>query len=118
VHKSKAEIRGDLGFLVAPSTQVVAEYFETVAIQLGHPAFERNFPVRVRVEMAADEAHSDRLGGFGRRRQSGLTELSANRAEGQRPVQGLQFPVVAALIGEVERRATASITFVLRRPAS
>src|ERR1700733_6652968 len=85
VHKSRAEFRRGFGFLVSLSTQVVAEYCETVAIQLAHPAFDWNFPVRVRVEMAAHEAHSDRLAGFGGRRQSGLRKLSANGPAGPGP---------------------------------
>src|SRR3984957_5261693 len=55
--------------------------------------------------MAAHEAHSDRLAGFGGRRHSGLRKLSANGPAGQCPVEGLQIPVVAALIGQIKRFA-------------
>src|ERR1700722_19526897 len=83
VHKSRAEFRRDLGFLVSLSTQVVAEYLETIAVQLAHPTFDWNFPVRVRVEMAAHEAHSDRLGGFWGRRRRALTKLCSDGLAGQ-----------------------------------
>src|ERR1700750_724190 len=84
---------------------MVAEYFETLTVQLAHPALERNFPVRVRVKMAAHEAHADRVARFRRRKRRALTKLSPNVPPGQRPIESLQIPVVAALIGEIKRLA-------------
>src|ERR1700722_2056773 len=55
--------------------------------------------------MAAHEAHADRFADFGERRHGGLRKPSTNGPAGECPVETLQIPVVAALIGQIKRFA-------------
>ena len=43
--KSITHASGDFCFSVPCLTNVVAEYFEPLSVQLAHPTFEWNFPV-------------------------------------------------------------------------
>jgi hypothetical protein len=57
---------GDLRLRILLAAGVIADDLEATAVKLGNPAFDRDFPVGVPVEEAADDPDPDPLAGLRR----------------------------------------------------
>ena len=103
MHEAVAHDGGDVGLRIVHDAEVIAGHVEAAAIKLADPALDRNFPVGVAVEEAADDADADRLARRGRWRQRRRRKLARHRAGDHFAVDLLQLAIVAALIGEKKR---------------
>src|SRR5690349_18472445 len=63
VDKTVTETGGDFRLVVADGAQVIAGDVKTLPVELAHPSFDRNFPVGMAVEKAADDADTDHFAG-------------------------------------------------------
>ena len=107
MHEAVAQRGGRIGLLVVDDAEMIAGHLEAAAVELADPALDRNFPVGMAEEKAADHADADRLARRGRRRQRRRRKLPRHRARNHLAVDALQRAVVAALIGEQKRLAGA-----------
>src|SRR5262249_8607870 len=64
-----AEFGGRFRLFVADRAKVIACHVKALAIELTHPTFNRDFPIRVPIEKAADNAEADWLADGRRRRK-------------------------------------------------
>src|ERR1700741_1458652 len=88
-------------------TEMVAGHMEATAVELTDPAFDRNFPVGVTEEKAADDADTDRLA-RGRGRGKGRCGKPArDHFADHFAIDLLQRAVVAALVCKQEGMARA-----------
>ena len=103
MHEAVAHAGGDVGLIIMDDTEVIASHAEAAPIELVDPAFDRNLPVGVAEEEAANDADADRLAGRGRWRQRRGRKVTRDNAGYHLAIELLQLAVVAALIGEQER---------------
>src|SRR5450631_3832284 len=102
MHETVANAGSDVGLLIMDYAEVIAGHMEAAPIKLADPALDRNLPVGVAEEEAADDADADRLAGRGRWRQRRRRKLTRDNAGNHLAIDLLQLAVVAALIGEQE----------------
>ena len=96
--------RGSLvGRGVALRAGVIAEQAKALAVEACHPALDRDLPVGVLTEEAADDAEAHGLARLRRRWQLRRRIALGHEPADQRAVARLQCAVVQALIGQVER---------------
>ncbi len=96
--------------LVHAWTEVIDEYLEAIAVQVGHPALEVS-PAGADVEEPGGEADAQPSPG-GRARGNRLVPLrrdATDRSRGERRVGRLQGAVVFALVGEKEVRPAQAV---------
>src|SRR6202023_2145047 len=71
--------------------------------EAAEPALDRDFPVRMLPEEAADNRDPDRLAGLRRRRQFRRPEARSHDAADHGAVDRLEIAIILTLIGQVER---------------
>jgi len=91
------------GIGILPDRGVVAVNLEPVAIDLADPALYRHLPYRVTPEMAADDTDPDLLSHRRWRWQWRGRKRTRHDIADKSAVPRLQFAIVAALVGEIER---------------
>src|SRR5262249_37880824 len=82
--------------------EMVAGHMEATAIELTDPAFDRNFPVGVTVEKAADDSDTDRLTGCRWRRKGSCGKPARDHLAYHLAIDLLQRAIVVALVCKQE----------------
>src|SRR5262249_53609960 len=102
-----AEAGGDFGLLVPDDAEVIAGDVKTLPVELADPSPDRNFPVGMAIEKAADDADADHLARRGRRRPRWRRKAVRGDSADDVAIDLLQRAVVLPLVGEQERMAGA-----------
>ena len=98
MHEALAQRSSGFRRGIARLAEVISEQSELAAVEFAQPALDRNLPVGVRVEEAADNTDTDRLARRGRRRQRRRREQPRHNAANHAAVQALQIGVIKSLI--------------------
>ena len=100
-----AQLARRLGLAVLRRRRVIAEHLELFAIELRKAPLDQELPDRVTAKQPGDNADSHPLARSRRRRELCVRIAFGHRAAHQRSVHALQFAVVVALIGQMDRLA-------------
>src|SRR5215470_19922282 len=86
---------------------MIAHHMEATAVELTDPAFDRNFPVGVTIEKAADDADTDRLARCRWRGKGSGGKPARDHFADHLAIDLLQRAIVAALVCKQERMSRA-----------
>src|SRR5215470_16029941 len=86
---------------------MIAHHMEATAVELTDPAFDRNFPVGVTIEKAADDADTDRLVRCRWRGKGSCGKPACDHFTDHLAIDLLQRAIVVALVCEQEGMSRA-----------